>query len=451
MTPLPVQSDADKIIEDILNDPINFSKYCCWNNKPLFLRKQNIEILNHQMKYPLTVDMYPRGGAKSFTNGYHGLIDFYTKPGYKSAFISLSQRQSSKVLEIGSRIINQSPLLKPSRQYFQVDQVQRLVSHINSELVALPYDIDTILGEHPHQIFIDEIHKFLDSKIFWESIDPMLSGISALEFIPEIHLTGVGGVQTGVLYEVLSDAEDLGFHIQKKTWQKCEGYDAKKLNKIKLNYPSIYATQYMCEMIPDSSASIPFATIEKNLTAAVNYNQELGCIAGLDLAKLRDKAALCIGQQNGELINVVELYVDQLDYKFLADKIKGYSDKYKISSILVDVTRDSSFLDFGTKPPYNLPLRPYNFGGSSNKRGTLFDNMKIQLEYSRTPIPNIEAFKGLIDGLKLVDLSKHLPDEVVAFMLMLWNLREGAETLSESHAFVSKRRKPFNLNQSLNY
>lgn len=436
----------DKIIEDILKSPVNFAKYCVWGNKPVQLRPQAIELLLHQTSNLKTVSQYPRGGTKSWTSAFHALWDFYTMPGYKIAFISLSQRQSNKSLGIVSRLIDESPILKASRPLFPVDQVQKIVSHVHSEIIALPYDVSTILGEHPNEIFWDEIQRVLNPEIFWESLYPMLSGISTLDHPPQLHLTGVGGFQKGVLHDVLTNAAALGFKCLKKTWLECEGYNPEEMAVRRMNMgEASYLTQYMCEMIPTSSASIPWQTIEKALTAGVNYNPNLPCIAGLDLAKKRDYAALLIMQKNGEIYQCIALDVCQLDYKILAEKISFYNKEFKISSILVDITSENSFLDFATKAPYNLPLKGFSFGGSDDKKGSLYDNLKIQLEYNRVAIPNTLPFKDLIDGLKSVDLTKHLPDPVVAMMLALWNMKETTTSniMKPSHAFVTHRDTAF--------
>ena len=437
--------DVNKIVEDILKNPLNFEKYVRYNNRPLTLRAQARELLTHQTTHPKTVSQYPRGGTKSFTSAFHALYDFYTKPSYKIAFMSLSQRQSNKLLATAKRMIDESPLLAASKPLFPIDQVQKIESHIHSEIIALPYDAKTILSEHPDEIFIDEVQRILEPEIFWESIMPMLSGVGTLDTLPEMHLTGVGGVQKGVLHDVITNANALGFHCLKKNWMQCEGYNAEEMAVRRRNMgEASYLTQYMCEMIPTSSASIPWDTINNNLTGAVNYNPELPCIAGLDLAKKRDNAALLVMQKNGEIYQCIALDVCQLDYKVLAEKICFYTKEFKISSILVDVTSESSFLDFATKAPYNLPLRGFSFGGSNDKKGALYDNMKIQLEYKRTAIPNTLTFKELIDGLKTVDLGKHLPDPVVAMMLALWNTKETkSNVITSTYAFVTRRETGF--------
>ena len=133
----------DTFLLDIRKSPVAFTEICQYQGRQVQKFKQTKRILRLISENNKSIAVLPRGASKSFSLAIIALWYFYTCENFRVAIFSRSHRQSKAVLEICSDIIDSSPLLKTSRQSFQIDQKQRLKSHINSEIIAHPFDAST--------------------------------------------------------------------------------------------------------------------------------------------------------------------------------------------------------------------------------------------------------------------------------------------------------------------
>ena len=178
----------DTFLQDIRKSPIAFMDICQYQGRQVQKFKQTKRILRLISENDKSIAVLPRGASKSFSLAIIALWYFYTRKNYRVAIFSRSHRQSKAVLEICSDIIDSSPLLKSSRRSFQIDQKQRLKSHIKSEIIAHPFDASTVLGEHPDIILADECAFFGDDSFFRMVVLPMQSGVRTINTIPKISL-----------------------------------------------------------------------------------------------------------------------------------------------------------------------------------------------------------------------------------------------------------------------
>jgi len=419
-------------LDFIADHPVNFCKILDYHFSKLKLFSQQAEMLDFMYKNKKTISVLPRGASKSFTFALYALYRFAAYPPTKIGIFSKSQRQANKLLDIGSDCINSTEVLAASRKNFLVDQVQRLKSHTYSEIVALPHDPSTVLGEHPDILLLDECQDYESDEIYKKVLKPMLTGVQTEFKIPELHLAFVAEESEGFAYTMYSNAEKFDFKILKKDWTQCEGYDPEQVEKDRIEMgEKYYLTQLMCKFIPATSSPFPFELIQKNVGEVI-YNPDYPCIGGIDIAKKRDQACMCLVQPLGEKVQVVELFLGQYDYSLLARKCQGFSDDYKVSSFLVDTTTGEEFVDFGRQPPYMLPLKPFSFAGGH--KNALIDFLHIQMEQGNLIIPDVspETFKyqELISDLRKYKNFLHLPDSVAALALAVWNAKKLGTTQS---------------------
>lgn len=411
-----------KILQELRDDPLKFSQIISYALAPLSLFTQQKELLHLWNSNKKTISVIPRGGGKSFTLSMYALFKFYTVPGIKIAFFSLSQRQANKLLDATSDMINQSDALKPSREFFLVDQVQRLKSHTYSEIVALPYDPNTVLGEHPDILLLDECAFYDSDDIYQKVLKPMLTGVRTTFRIPEIHMTSVPDPDEANTFfpTMFKDHEKFGLEKLHKTWMESGGYNKEEVMKDKIDIGErYYLSQLMCEFLPPGTSPFPFELIQKNVSDSVIYNPGAPCFAGVDQGKKRDQSAVCIVQPLKEKIQILNLFLCQYDYSLLARKCQEFYSNFSVSSFLVDTTTGEQFVDFASKPPYSLPLRPFSFAGSM--RNSLIDFLHIQMEQGRLMIP--DDMQDLLRDLRNFREFHHLPDSVAALALAVWNAK----------------------------
>jgi len=416
----------------VAEHPVNFCQTLDYQFSPLRLFSQQKEMLDFLFRNKKTITILPRGASKSFTFALYALYRFITTPPTKIGLFSKSQRQANKLLDVDSDIINSTTIFAASRKKFLVDQKQRLKSHTYSEIVALPHDPFTILGEHPDVLLLDECQAYESDELYKKILKPMLTGVQTELQIPELHLAFVAEESEGFAYDMYANAGKFGFRILKKDWTQCEGYDPEEVERDRIEMGErYYLTQLMCEFIPATSSPFPFELIQKNI-GEVTYNPDYPCIGGIDIGKKRDQSCLCIVQPLGEKVQVVDLFIGQYDYSLLAGKCKAFSEDYRVSSFLVDTTSGEEFVDFGRKPPYSLPLKPFSFSGGH--KNALIDFLHIQMEQSNLIIPepvSPETFRyqELISDLRHYRDFLHLPDSVAALALAVWNAKKLGTTV----------------------
>ncbi len=360
----------------------------------------------------------PRGASKSFSLALIALWYFYTHPNFRVAIFSRSHRQSKAVLEICSDIIDSSPLLQLSRHNFLLDQKQRLKSNIGSEIVAHPYDAATVLGEHPDIVLADECSFYSDDTFFRKVLLPMLSGVRTLEKIPKIVLTSTFDERKGFFFEVFSNANKLGYEKLILNWTQCDGYSPQDMLKKKQEIGErAFASQYECVANSVSSTFFSQDLVERCIIPDYQHSFDTVTIGGIDLAKKKDYASITICELKNNIFYVVVNSQIQLNFSELADAAKSYGKEYNICSYLVDTTSGEEFVDFASKAPYLLPLKPFAFTSQSKRQ--ILDYLRICMEQKRVAIP--AKFTELISDMKRYNLDEHLPDSIASLSLSVWN------------------------------
>lgn len=415
------------LLDDLCLSPVNFSRILDYRFQQLKLFKQQNKQLRMMNEHAKTITILPRGASKSFSFSLYALFKFVTHPPTRVAFFSLSQRQANKSLDTASDIINSTETLRAARQSFLIDQKQRLKSHAYGEIVALPHDPSTILGEHPDVLLLDECQDYTSDDIYKKILKPMLTGVQTTFQIPEIHLAFVAGESDGFSYNMYTHAEELGFKVLKQNWTQCEGYNPEEITKLRREMgEKYYLTQLMSEFIPATSSPFPFDLIQRNI-GRLDHVSSAPSSGGIDIAKKRDQACIVVGQLRGQKIQVLDLFLGQYDYTALAREAKSFAEAYRTSSFLVDTTSGEEFVDFGRKPPYAVPLKPFNFAGG--RKNALIDFLHIQMEQGNIIIPdpitpNTFKFQDLISALRNYRTFLHLPDAMAALALMVWNIKK---------------------------
>jgi len=418
----------DTFLKNIRKSPIAFTEICQYQGRQVQKFKQTKRILRLISENDKSIAVLPRGASKSFSLAIIALWYFYTHENFRVAIFSRSHRQSKAVLEICSDIIDSSPLLKTSRQSFQIDQKQRLKSHINSEIIAHPFDASTVLGEHPDIVLADECAFFGDDSFFRMVVLPMQSGVRTIHTMPKISLVSTIDQQKGFFYDVWKNPEKYGYMKLKMTWQECDGYTKEDMQKKKIEIGTrAFASQYECEAQSTTSSFFTPATIEGCIRGC-DYKHGI-TIGGIDLAKKKDYASISIVEKENNNFNLIVNFQTQLNYTDLARVSKQYEREYMTTSFLVDTTTGEEFVDFASKEPYLVSLKPFAFTLSSKKQ--ILDYLRIVMEQKRLVIP--ERFQELISDMRRYQYSDHLPDSISSLALSLWN----EKALSE-HKFIKE-------------
>jgi len=406
----------DTFLKNIRKSPIAFTEICQYQGRQVQKFKQTKRILRLISENDKSIAVLPRGASKSFSLAIIALWYFYTHENFRVAIFSRSHRQSKAVLEICSDIIDSSPLLKTSRQSFQIDQKQRLKSHINSEIIAHPFDASTVLGEHPDIVLADECAFFGDDSFFRMVVLPMQSGVRTIHTMPKISLVSTIDQQKGFFYDVWKNPEKYGYMKLKMTWQECDGYTKEDMQKKKIEIGTrAFASQYECEAQSTTSSFFTPATIEGCIRGC-DYKHGI-TIGGIDLAKKKDYASISIVEKENNNFNLIVNFQTQLNYTDLARVSKQYEREYMTTSFLVDTTTGEEFVDFASKEPYLVSLKPFAFTLSSKKQ--ILDYLRIVMEQKRLVIP--ERFQELISDMRRYQYSDHLPDSISSLALSLWN------------------------------
>lgn len=405
-------------IQKCRNQPNQFTKLLRYKLESLKLFKQQRQLIDHLNNNDKTIDVMSRGAGKSFSVSVYGLYKFFTSSNIKIAFFSRSQRQSNKLLDIASDIIDQSPALKPSRPHFLIDQKQRLKSHTYSELVALPYDPATVLGEHPDILLLDECAFYDSDEMYGKILKPMLTGVQTTFKIPEIHLTSVFDETSGFFYNMWQQAQKLKLKKFFRNWKQCEGYDPKQVQQDRLDIgEKYYQSQLLCHPTAATNQPYTYELIQKNLSEDVLYNPNYPTYGGIDQAKKRDCAAIAIIQPLVDRIQLLYLQLFKYDYTLLAKTAQTLQNKYRPVSFLVDTTTGEQFTDFSRKPPYSLRANPMSFAGGH--KASLLDLLHIQMEQGKMMISPEQT--QLTQDMQNYREQKHLPDSIAALSLAVWN------------------------------
>jgi len=318
--------------------------------------------------------------------------------------------------------------LKTSRQSFQIDQKQRLKSHINSEIIAHPFDASTVLGEHPDIVLADECAFFGDDSFFRMVVLPMQSGVRTIHTMPKISLVSTIDQDEGFFYEVWKNPEKYGYTKLKMTWQECDGYTKEDMQKKKIEIGTrAFASQYECEAQSTTSSFFTHSIIEGCIRGC-DYQDGI-TIGGIDLAKKKDYASISVVEKRDNNFNLIVNFQTQLNYTDLAKVSKQYEREYLTTSFLVDTTTGEEFVDFASKEPYLVSLKPFAFTLNSKKQ--ILDYLRIVMEQKRLVIP--ERFQELISDMRRYQYSDHLPDSISSLALSLWN----EKALSE-HKFIKE-------------
>ena len=406
----------DTFFQDIHKSPVAFMEICHYQGKQVQKFKQTKRLLRLISECDKSIAVLPRGASKSFSFAIIALWYFYTHENFRVAIFSRSHRQSKAVLEICSDIIDSSPLLKTSRQSFQIDQKQRLKSHINSEIIAHPFDASTVLGEHPDIVLADECAFFGDDSFFRKVILPMQSGVRTIYKIPKISLVSTIDQDEGFFYDVWKNPEKYGYTKLKMTWQQCDGYTKEDMQKKKIEIGArAFASQYECEAQSTTSSFFTPSTIEGCIRNC-DYKDGI-TIGGIDLAKKKDYASISVVEKRDNNFNLIVNFQTQLNYTDLARISKQYEKEYLTTSFLVDTTTGEEFVDFASKEPYLVSLKPFAF--TSNSKKQILDYLRIVMEQKRLAIP--ERFHELISDMRRYQYSDHLPDTISSLALSLWN------------------------------
>ncbi len=413
--------NLNEFLADIRNSPVKFLDVCFYAGTAVKKFRQTKRILRLISENEKCIIVLPRGASKSFSLALIALWYFYTQPNFRVAIFSRSHRQSKAVLEICSDIIDASPLLKLSRQNFRIDQKQRLKSGIGSEISAHPYDASTVLGEHPDIILADECSFYSDDTFFRKVVLPMLSGVRTLTKKPRIVLSSTFDEQKGFFYEVFCNSEKYEYNKLLMNWKQCDGYSAEDMRKKKQEIgEKAFASQYECIAGSVSSSFFSQELVEKNIINEFIISENSMTIGGIDLAKKKDYASITICEVKDSRFYIVISSQVQLNFSELAEMAGRYEKEYATSSFLVDTTTGEEFVDFGSKQPYNLPLKPFYF--STNTKRQILDYLRIIMEQRRLCIP--AKYTELISDLKRYNLNEHLPDSVASLALCVWNEKQ---------------------------
>ena len=415
-------------------DPCSLASSLIYRFKPIHLYKQQVELINNFAKNQKTISVLPRGAGKSFALAYYALYKFLMCPGRKIGIFSRSQRQANRLLEIISDIYKATPLLKISQANFSVSQVTRLKAHTFAEIVTLPHEPSTVLGEHPDILLLDECSSYPDDAIYKKVLKPMLTGVQTFDYKPELHLVSVLDKDRGFFYDIWTKhAEEFGFKKFERKWQECEGYDPREIERDRREMgEAYYQSQYCNNPLSNPSTPFPSSLINRSLHRVI-FEPSYQTYGGLDIAKMRDNQALVIVQKcEQEKLRVIDCFIGKYDFSELANICKQYNEKYKLLSILVDTTHGEEFVDFGKRAPYVLPLKPFSFSGGH--KANLIDFLHLQFEKQKILIddfsPNLNILE-LISDLRSYSKFSKLPDTVAALALAVWNANKLPEPKEE--------------------
>lgn len=431
------EPDFQDAVDEWITNPLKLIEESSFLLSPIKLFSHQKLMLDLLLNNKKTLTVLPRGAGKTFSMSLFAYIKFMLSPTTRIGLFSISQRQSNKLLDVVSDVIDQTQIWSGVRTNFLVDRIQRLKSQTYSELVALPHDPSTVLGEHPDVLCMDECGGYPTDEIYFKVLKPMLMGVQTVRYTPELHLASVLYKADGFFYNLLQNAERLGFKVLCLDWTHCDPtiYDPIQVAKDRRELgEEWYQAQMMCNPQPLSGVPFPFDLIEKNV-GEPEYLGSAPTIGGIDLGKKRDYAAVILLQEKNDVLHLVSEYKGQWDYSLLAKECVQMSEGFKASSFLVDTTTGEEFVDFGRQPPYNLPLKTFSFGGGKGKG--LIDFLHIQMENGRLVLSDDSE---LVADLKRYRFNQHLPDLVAALGLAVWNFYRGGEEEEKVEYFTPLSR-----------
>jgi hypothetical protein len=386
------------------------------------------------------------------------------------------------MLEINT-VIQSSSMLKDCVDDFRVNRVQQLISPEGSSITAYPGISESIIGDHPNVLFIDEASQHppgeKSDKLYFEVLLPTQIGGAMESEETRMHLIGTWGRDIGFaarIYEKIKTGVKTGldYTLLELPWYDCEGYTKEKMHALKEEIGEIrFYTEYGGKgFLPSGFINIDPIAIPRNVyTNSELYNLKTN--AGLGYSGLSDlNAPTWIGVDPGKEVHktgiivvqesiehyktenngkqfpkfkIVDFWVKQpLKYEEVYKQVDYFYKRYNnTQSVIVDSTGLGNVVKDEIENR-GMKCEGVGFGGEKNRRMTLFNKVKDSIESidennrGRLIIP--ENFTEVINSIKYAQVDKHLPDLFCALSVVLYTLK-GSERVYKYHDMLSVRKE----------
>ena len=247
-------------------------------NRPLILETDVVEFFKHlgfqatvyqekllRDKSQFILARWSRQSGKSLAMAVAVLFNALTRRGFRAAIVAPSKRQSMKMVDKISRLLSRlggDVLEGPPRK-------GRLAFRNGSVIEALPNNPDTIRGETPNTVVLDEFAYIEHDKELYDAIIFALSTTNG-----SFYGTSTPGSRDTLFYDIATNDEQFAdfsrHHVSYRDALKPNGpIDPEFLEKIRRQYqtdPGRWKREMEADFAEDEDAYLPLELIESCVT-----------------------------------------------------------------------------------------------------------------------------------------------------------------------------------------
>jgi hypothetical protein len=227
--------------------------------------------------------------------------------------------------------------------------------------------------------------------------------------------------------------------------------DKEEIDKAKGELPErAFNQQYLAHFI--SEAGSVFKNIRELISDTLSEPiKDRHYVGGLDVAKYQDYTVLTIFDSSTNNLVYFDRW-NKTDWSYTYDRANNAVRRYNNALVYIDSTGvGDAVYEALTKPPYNMNVKPFNFGGG--RKTNLIDNLAWNMDNRKIHYPDIPE---LINELELFEYeisettgrtsfsspSGYHDDIVCSLALGAWGLSRDTEIMTVGNLGDFFRRKP---------